>query len=161
MRPIVHCWLIPSSRCAQLAWKDSDRQKKLQKVSDFEKAAYQHGMNSPKAAMSLTTPEAVSISQMSLSEKSSVEKIVYQQLCMFLLMKKRAAAEHGAYLWHSNLAETFLSGRRKTSSTSVDFYPNYSLYLPEIFNKWKLNIFTSDFELNTQYFEWSYMWSRF
>ena len=98
MRPIVHCGLIPSSRCAQLARKDSDRQKKLQKVSDFEKAAYQHGMNSPKAAMSLTTPEAVSISQMSLSGKSSVEKIVYQQLCMFLLMKKRAAAERGAYL---------------------------------------------------------------
>ena len=106
--------------------------KKLQKVSDFEKAAYQHGMNSPKAAMSLTTPEAVSISQMSLSGKSSVEKIVYQQLCMFFLMKKRAAAERGAYLWHSNFAETFLSGRRKTSSTSVDFYPNYSLHLPEI-----------------------------
>ena len=98
MRPIIHCGLIPSTRCAQLAQKDSDRQKKLQKVSASDKAAYQHGMNPPKAAMSLTTPEAVSISQMSLSEKTSVEKIVYQQLCMFLLMKKRAAAERGAYL---------------------------------------------------------------
>ena len=98
MRPIVHCGLIPSPRCAHLAQKDSDRHKKLQKVSASDKAAYQHGMNSPKAAMSLTTPEAVSISQMSLSEKTSVEKIVYQQLCMFLLMKKGAAAERGAYL---------------------------------------------------------------
>ena len=78
-----------------MAQKDSDRQKKSCRKSQ---AAYQHGMNPPKAAMSLTTPEAVSISQMSLSEKTSVEKIVYQQLCMFLLMKKRAAAERGAYL---------------------------------------------------------------
>ena len=48
MRPIVHCGLIPSPRCAQLAQQDTDRQKKLQKVPDFEKAAYQHGMNPPK-----------------------------------------------------------------------------------------------------------------
>ena len=99
MRPIIHCGLIPSPRCAHLAQKDSDRQKKLQKVSASEKAALAtYGMNSPKAVMSLTSPAAVSTSQMSLSEKTSVEKIVYQQLCMFLLMKKRAAAERGAYL---------------------------------------------------------------
>ena len=101
MRPIVHCGGTGSSPAQGVHnWLEKIRiaKKKLQKVSDFKKAAYQHGMNSPKAAMSLTTPEAVSISQMSLSGKSSVEKIVYQQLCMFLLMKKRAAAERGAYL---------------------------------------------------------------